>query len=37
MTMYAVDIHEFHDGKIVRRSHTEDWLTGLQQLGVFEP
>jgi steroid delta-isomerase-like uncharacterized protein len=36
MTMQAVDIHEFHDGKIVRTWHTEDWLTGLQQLGVFE-
>jgi steroid delta-isomerase-like uncharacterized protein len=36
MTMQAVDIHEFQDGKIVRTWHTEDWLTGLQQLGVFE-
>jgi steroid delta-isomerase-like uncharacterized protein len=37
MTIQAVDIHEFTDGKIVRTWHTEDWLTGLQQLGVFEP
>jgi steroid delta-isomerase-like uncharacterized protein len=37
MTIQAVDIHEFHDGEIVRTWHTEDWLTGLQQLGVFEP
>jgi len=36
MTIQAVDIHEFHDGKIVRTWHTEDWLTGLHQLGVFE-
>jgi steroid delta-isomerase-like uncharacterized protein len=36
MTIQAVDIHEFQDGKIVRTWHTEDWLTGLQQLGVFE-
>jgi steroid delta-isomerase-like uncharacterized protein len=37
MTIMAIDIHEFKDGKIVRTWHTEDWLTGLQQLGVFEP
>jgi len=37
MTIQAVDIHEFNDGKIVRTWHTEDWLTGLQQLGVLEP
>jgi len=36
MTIQAVDIHEFHDGKIVRTWHTEDWMTGLHQLGVFE-
>jgi predicted ester cyclase len=36
MTMQAVDIHEFKDGKIVRTWHTEDWMTGLHQLGVFE-
>jgi len=36
MTIQAVDIHEFHDGTIVRTWHTEDWLTGLHQLGVFE-
>ncbi len=33
MTIQAVDIHEFKDGKIVRTWHTEDWLTGLHQLG----
>ena len=32
----VVDIHEFKDGKIVRTWHTEDWMTGLRQLGVFE-
>ncbi len=36
MTIQAVDIHEFQDGKIVRTWHTEDWMTGLHQLGVFE-
>jgi steroid delta-isomerase-like uncharacterized protein len=36
MTMQAIDIHEFHDGKIVRTWHTEDWMTGLHQLGMFE-
>ena len=36
MAMQAVDIHEFQDGKIVRTWHTEDWMTGLHQLGVFE-
>jgi predicted ester cyclase len=35
-TIHAVDIHEFQDGNIVRTWHTEDWLTGLQQLSVFE-
>ena len=37
MTMQAIDIHEFHNGNIVRTWHTEDWLTGLQQLGVVAP
>jgi steroid delta-isomerase-like uncharacterized protein len=36
MTIMAIDIHEFEDRKIVRTWHTEDWLTGLHQLGVFE-
>lgn len=36
MKIQAVDIHEFKDGKIIRTWHTEDWLTGLHQLGVFE-
>jgi len=36
LTIQAIDIHEFKDGKIVRTWHTEDWLTGLHQLGVFE-
>ncbi|MGH7130976.1 MAG: ester cyclase [Phycisphaerales bacterium] len=37
MAIQAVDIHEFKDGLIVRTWHTEDWMTGLRQLGVFEP
>ena len=36
MSMQAVDIHEFKDGKIVRTWHTEDWMNGLHQLGVFD-
>lgn len=32
----AIDIHEFKNGKIIRTWHSEDWLTGLGQLGVFE-
>ena len=36
MAIQVVDIHEFKDGKIVRTWHTEDWMTGLRQLGVFE-
>ena len=36
MTIQAIDIHEFKDGKIVRTWHTEDWLTGLHQLGLLE-
>lgn len=36
MTIQAIDIHEFKDGKIIRTWHTEDWMTGLRQLGIFE-
>jgi SnoaL-like polyketide cyclase. len=36
MDIQVVDIHEFKDGKIVRTWHTEDWMTGLRQLGVFD-
>ena len=36
MSIQAIDIHEIKDGKIVRTWHTEDWMTGLHQLGVFE-
>lgn len=36
MAIQAIDIHEFKDGKIVRTWHTEDWLTGLHQLGVLK-
>lgn len=34
-SMQAVDIHEFRDGKIIRTWHTEDWMTGLRQLGIL--
>jgi steroid delta-isomerase-like uncharacterized protein len=36
MTIQAIDIHEFKDGKIVRTWHTEDWMTGLHQLGALD-
>ena len=36
VNIMAIDIHEFRDGKIVRTWHTEDWLSGLHQLGAFE-
>ena len=36
MDIQVVDIHEFKDGKIARTWHTEDWMSGLRQLGVFE-
>jgi steroid delta-isomerase-like uncharacterized protein len=35
LRIQAIDIHEFKDGKIIRSWHTEDWLTGLHQLGVL--
>lgn len=36
ISIQAIDIHEFKDGKIVRTWHSEDWMTGLHQMGVFE-
>ena len=36
LSIQAIDIHELSEGKIVRTWHTEDWLTGLHQLGVFD-
>ena len=36
MTIQAIDIHEFKDGRIVRTWHTEDWMTGLAQLGLLD-
>jgi len=36
LSIQAIDIHEFKDGKIVRTWHSEDWLSGLRQLGVFD-
>lgn len=32
----TIDIHELKNGRIVKTWHSEDWMTGLQQLGVFE-
>jgi steroid delta-isomerase-like uncharacterized protein len=36
MSIQAIDIHEFKDGRIVQTWHTEDWMSGLHQLGVFD-
>lgn len=36
LSIQAIDIHEFKDGKIVRTWHSEDWMTGFHQLGVLE-
>lgn len=36
MKIQAVDIHEFKNGKIIRTWHTEDWLTGLRELGLMK-
>jgi steroid delta-isomerase-like uncharacterized protein len=36
INIQAIDIHEFKDGKIIHTWHSEDWMTGLRQLGVFE-
>jgi steroid delta-isomerase-like uncharacterized protein len=36
LSIQAVDIHQFKDGRIIRTWHTEDWLSGLRQLGAFD-
>ena len=36
LKIMTIDIHEFKDGKLVHTWHTEDWLSGLQQLGAFD-
>jgi len=36
LSIQVIDIHEFKDGKIVRTWHSEDWLSGLVQLGFFK-
>lgn len=36
LSIQAIDIHEFKDGKIVHTWHSEDWMTGLRQLGVLQ-
>lgn len=37
LQIQAIDIHLVEDGKIQKTWHTEDWMTGLRQLGAFEP
>ena len=36
LSIQAIDIHEFRNGKIARTWHTEDWMSGMHQLGAFE-
>jgi steroid delta-isomerase-like uncharacterized protein len=36
MSIQAIDIHEFKDGKIIRTWHSEDMLGALRQLGAFD-
>ena len=36
MSIQPIDIHEFKDGKMVRTWHTEGWVSGLHQSGVFD-
>ena len=36
LAIQAIDIHEVRNGRIVRTWHTEDWMTGLHQLGAFD-
>jgi steroid delta-isomerase-like uncharacterized protein len=36
LKIQAIDIHEFQNGKIIRTWHSEDWMTGLHQLGILE-
>jgi steroid delta-isomerase-like uncharacterized protein len=33
MRIQAVDIHQFENGRIASTWHTEDWMTGLRELG----
>jgi len=35
LAIQAIDIHEFKVGRILRTWHTEDWMTGLHQLGIL--
>ena len=36
LKIQAIDIHQFKDGKIIHTWHSEDWMTGLKQLGILE-
>lgn len=36
LKIQAIDIHEFQNGKIIRTWHSEDWMTGLHQLGILK-
>jgi steroid delta-isomerase-like uncharacterized protein len=35
LSIQAVDIHQFKGGRIIRTWHTEDWMSGLRQLGAL--
>jgi predicted ester cyclase len=36
ISIQAIDVHQFEDGKIIRSWHTEDWMTAARQMGAFE-
>jgi steroid delta-isomerase-like uncharacterized protein len=36
ISIQAIDIHEFEGGKIVHTWHSEDWMTGLRQMGALD-
>ena len=36
LLIQAVDIHLVEDGRIQKTWHTEDWMSGLTQLGAFK-
>ena len=36
LNIQAIGIHQFKNGKIARTWHTENWVAGLRQLGIFD-
>lgn len=35
-SVMAIDIHQFHDGLVVKTWHIENWLGDLFKMGAFE-